>query len=62
MKAMNIGILRDPYKDKTYAKVDDLIELLKDIREHPENYNQDAVVKLIEQLTGKIPIEPEIPF
>jgi len=58
---VKIHTLQNPYEDKTYAKVDDLIELFKDIQELPENYNQDAIIKFIGQLAGKMPIEPETP-
>lgn len=61
---MNIGTLRDPNTGETYADVYDLIELFKDIRNHPEKYDQDLVISLIGQIFKKIPIEPkvEIPF
>jgi len=56
---MKIRKLRNP-DGRTFANIDDMISLFKDIKENPEKYNQEAVVTVIGQLAGKIPIEKEI--
>ena len=61
---INVATLTDP-TGETFANVDDLLALFRDIKDNPENYNKDAVVRFIGQLAGKIPIEKEtsrIPF
>ena len=57
MRRMKVRTIRDPETGKTCADVRDLIALFKDIREHPDKYDQDLVVTVIGQLAGKIPIE-----
>lgn len=54
-----VHIIKNNDTGETYADIKDLIALFKDIKEHPENYKQEIVVKMIGQLAGKIPIEKE---
>lgn len=57
---MSVGTITDPNTGETFANVDDLLNLFRDIKEHPEKYNKEAVVTLIGQLAGKIAIRQEI--
>lgn len=59
---MNVGILKSP-DGETFANINDLIALFKDVKEHPEKYDKGAVVTLIGQLAGSIKKEePKNPF
>ena len=61
---MNVRTIADPNTGETFADVNDLVYLFRDIKEHPEKYDRDAVITLIGEIAGKIPIkkEPERPF
>ncbi len=52
-KMVKVRKIYDPYKQITYANVDDLLALLKDAKEHPEQYDQKAIIRLCEELMGK---------
>lgn len=45
--------LYDPYKQTTFANVEDLIALLKDARQAPCNYNSEAVERLCKESLGQ---------
>ena len=45
---------------ETYVNIEDLIALFEDIKKNPKNYKKKAVINLIGQLAGKIPLKPEI--
>ena len=52
--------LYDPYKQQTFANVEDLFALFKDAKEHPEKYDKEVITRLAEEVTGKKQIEPTI--
>jgi len=51
--------LYDPYKQQTFANIDDLLILLKDAKKHPESYDKKIIIRVAEELLGKKP-EPQI--
>ncbi len=57
---IKIRKLYDPYKQQTFARVEDLLALFGDAKEHPENYDEQAITRLAEELTGKRKAEPTI--
>ena len=61
---IKIRKLYDPYKQQTFANVEDLFALFKEAREHPENFtasDKESLRRLAEEILGK-PTEPERPF
>ena len=61
---MKIRKLYDPYKQQTFANVEDLLALFKDAREHPEKFtegNKESTRRLAQEILGKSP-DPERPF
>ena len=56
--------LYDPYKHQTFARVEDLLVLLEDAKDHPKKYDEQVITRLAEELMGKKKIEPimERPF
>ncbi len=59
---MKIRKIYDPYKQQTFANVEDLLALFKDVKAHPEQYNEASVTRLAEEVLGKKPITTERPF
>ena len=51
--------LYDPYKQQTFANVEDLLALFEDAKAHPEKYDEATMRRLAEEVTGKKP-EPQI--
>jgi len=56
--------LYDPYKQQTFASVEDLLTLFEDARRHPKEYSdhdKESIRRLANEILGK-PAEPERPF
>ncbi len=54
---MKIRKLYDPYKQQTFANVEDLLAMFKDAKEHPENYDEKTITRLAEEVMGKQQME-----
>lgn len=52
---MKIRKIYDPYKQQTFANLEDLLAFFKDVKEHSEQYNEAAVARLAEEILGKTP-------
>jgi hypothetical protein len=55
MDNMILGHIKDPNTGEIYIETYDLIELLKDIKNNPENYNVVDISKLLKQIKKIIP-------
>ena len=61
---LKVRKLYDPYKQQTFANVEDLIALFEDAREHPDKYSERdkaSTRRLASEILGQAP-EPERPF
>ena len=58
---MKIRKLYDPYKQQTFANVEDLLSFFEDVKAHPEKYNESFIRRLAEDVLGKTP-QVEKPF
>ena len=61
---MKVRKLYDPYKQQTFANVEDLLALFEDARRHPEKYSEpdkESIRRLAREILGNPP-EPERPF